>query len=161
MTILATRLDGGQLPRGSGREGVGGWERSGRRIGSGGGGGGAPTPSGPRRGAAGPAEAAAPGHARSLDRSSPGRRKTRVRAHKAAVVQAAAGGLRPSPGRAAAGSSPLTRPGGSRPPTSPARSAVSRRPATPRAGAVTLNEAAARGTKSRSPPSRRLARAPS
>lgn len=70
-----------------------------------------------------------PGHTRSLDRSSPGRRKTRLRAHKAAAVRAAAGGLRPTSGRAAAGSNPLDLPGCSSPPTSPAHSAVSRPPA--------------------------------
>lgn len=45
------------------------------------------------------------GPTRSLDRSSPGR-KTRVRAHKAAAAQAAAGGLRPTSGGAAEGCSP-------------------------------------------------------
>lgn len=46
------------------------------------------------------------------------------------------------------------------PPTPLAPSAFSRPPAAPREGAVTPNEGAAPGTKSRSPPRRRLAPAP-
>lgn len=52
-----------------------GWKRPGRSIRRGGVGLGAPTPGRPRTGAAGRAEAAAPGSRRSLHRSSPGRRK--------------------------------------------------------------------------------------
>lgn len=53
---------------------------------------------------------------------------------------------------------PLTRARRSRPATPPAPSRVLRPPATPRAGAVTSNEAAAQETKSPCPPRRRLAR---
>lgn len=115
-----------------------GWKRPGRSIRRGGVGLGAPTPGRPRTGAAGRAEAAAPGSRRSLHRSSPGRRKRRVRAHKAAAAQAQAGcaqlrGHQPpasalSPGR------PLAPPG--RPPSPPA---------TPRAGAVTPTKPPPRG----------------